>query len=168
MAEMVAALKASPGDEALLQTKLALTNLQTVLSQFGELLKQVQVAADRVRSVQTIDDDDRAKEFATTYNKLTARMNQRPADVRAMFAEDGATGVENAAALLKKDVDELYTSFMAAAAMCEQKAEAIAQKKGLGVNLPWQRSSNRDKAEALRAFGQEYKKLADQVKLLKN
>jgi hypothetical protein len=168
LAEIVAGLKGSPGDETLLRTKSALTNLQTVLSQYAELLKHVQVAADRVRSVQTIDDDDRAREFATAYNRLTARIGQRPSDVRAMFAEDGHAGVEKAAVLLKNDASELHTSFTAAAVMCEQKAEVIQQKKGLGSSLPWQRTANRDKADALRAFGQEYKKLAEQVKLLKN
>ena len=85
-----------------------------------------------------------------------------------MFAEEGYVGVEKSAQMLGNDAQELSASFLAAAAMCEQKAEAISQKKGLGANLPWQRSANRDKMEALRAFGTEYKKLAEQVKLLKN
>ena len=125
-------------------------------------------AADRVRSIQTIDDDDRTKEFASAYNKFTARMIQRETDVRGMFAEEGYAGVEKSAQMLGNDAQELSASFQAAAAMCEQKADAISQKKGLGANLPWQRSSNRDKMEALRAFAAEYKKLSEQVKLLKN
>lgn len=168
IAEVTAALKDSPGDETLQKTKSALQNLQTVQGRFAELLKAVQVAADRIRSVRAIDAEDGVKDFEDAYGKLTSKMLQRPFDTRAMFVEGGYEGVEKAAVLLKGDAAELHTNFTGAAEMCERKAARFAEKKLLGIKAFGISSGNAEKVNALKAFAQDFKNLADQVSLLKN
>jgi hypothetical protein len=168
LAEVTAALKSSPGDETLQKTKSALQNLQTVQGRFAELLKAVQVAADRIRSVRAIDAEDGVKEFDDAYGKLTSKMLQRPFDTRELFAESGYEGVEKAAVLLKSDAAELHTNFTNAAEMCERKAARFAEKKVLGIKAFGISSGNAEKVNALKAFAQDFKNLADQVSLLKN
>jgi len=160
VAEVAAALKASPGDETLQKTKAALQNLQTVQGRFAELLKATQLAADRIRSVRAIDAEDGVKEFEDGYGKLTAKMLQRPYDTRVLFVEKGYEGVEKAAEILKTDAADLHTNFIGAAEMCERKAARLSERKVLGIKLT---GTNSDKVSALKAFAQDFKKLAEQV-----